>query len=379
MAWGNGNRRTRHPRAEEVLGEAKKREGKKREKHVFDTSEIPHLWAHKVQADARNARGNLYFEGDTIYSYGSHFPIARHVTNSKGKHAVLFTTRTYSSTTAGHISAVRDSIPPGVPVFMVHNPYSVGREGYGQATADYLSRINRHLDEAKTRRYEQRRARDLQAARAELNSLKAFARFFGFKLPRELPKIPAINQKKLAVDTQREKDADAKRLANRKLRWAAEDAARAARQKEREEDNARTLEDRLARWRAGGHVYNRDGFPDYPILRLVDGVVETSMGATVPARDAWRLWQLVRGVVQSGAEWVKNGHTFHIGHYSVDRIDADGTLHAGCHVIPYAEMSRFAPELALAVSASQTLGDLKTEDLAEEARDVQSENHGGVE
>jgi hypothetical protein len=28
----------------------------KREKHVFDTSEIPHLWAHRTQADARNAR-----------------------------------------------------------------------------------------------------------------------------------------------------------------------------------------------------------------------------------------------------------------------------------------------------------------------------------
>lgn len=66
-----------------------------RTKHVFDTNEVPYLWAHQTQSDARNAQGNLYFRGDTIYSYGEHFPIARHVTNSKCKPAVLFTTRTY--------------------------------------------------------------------------------------------------------------------------------------------------------------------------------------------------------------------------------------------------------------------------------------------
>ena len=57
----------------------------KRKKHVFDTGEIPHLWAHRTQEDARNRQGNLYFTGDTIYSYGSHFPIARHVTNDDGR------------------------------------------------------------------------------------------------------------------------------------------------------------------------------------------------------------------------------------------------------------------------------------------------------
>jgi hypothetical protein len=88
-----------------------------REKHVFDTPEIAHLWAHKTQGDARNQQGNFYFDGDTIYSYGSHFPIARHVTGANGAQAVLMTTRGYSSTTSGHISLVRRSIPHGVPVF----------------------------------------------------------------------------------------------------------------------------------------------------------------------------------------------------------------------------------------------------------------------
>jgi hypothetical protein len=60
----------------------------KRKKHVFDTGEIPHLWAHQTQDEARNRQGNLYFTGDTIYSYGSHFPIARRVTNDAGELAI---------------------------------------------------------------------------------------------------------------------------------------------------------------------------------------------------------------------------------------------------------------------------------------------------
>jgi hypothetical protein len=60
-----------------------------------------HLWAHHTQDDARNRQGNLYFTGDTICSYGSHFPIARHVKNDSEKRAVLFTTATYSVTTSG--------------------------------------------------------------------------------------------------------------------------------------------------------------------------------------------------------------------------------------------------------------------------------------
>src|SRR5260370_7685600 len=70
----------------------------KRKKHVFDTGEIPHLWAHRTQDEARNRQGNLYFTGDTIYSYGSHFPVARHVTNPAGERGALFTTPTYTVT-----------------------------------------------------------------------------------------------------------------------------------------------------------------------------------------------------------------------------------------------------------------------------------------
>ena len=72
-----------------------------RTRNVHPADMVAHLWAHKSQDFARNPGHNFYFHGDTIYSYGSHFPVARHVENKRGR-AVLFTTRSYSSTTAGH-------------------------------------------------------------------------------------------------------------------------------------------------------------------------------------------------------------------------------------------------------------------------------------
>lgn len=80
---------------------------------------LPHHWAHKTKPSGHTSNSNMFFEGDRIYSYGHHFLIATHVTNTRGENAVLFTTATYSVTTQGHKSRVRQSIPSSLPVFSV--------------------------------------------------------------------------------------------------------------------------------------------------------------------------------------------------------------------------------------------------------------------
>lgn len=71
----------------------------------MNNKETAHRWAH--QTSARGAGSNLFFEGETIYSYGHHFPIARLFAHPKTKaQCVLFTTRGYSSSTARHKSYV---------------------------------------------------------------------------------------------------------------------------------------------------------------------------------------------------------------------------------------------------------------------------------
>jgi hypothetical protein len=86
-------------------------------KKVFSESEVAHRWANQLQYEARNKGGNFYFDGDTIYSYGRHFPIAVH-----HKGAVLFTINTYSNATSKHIREVRSAVSHKDKVYCL-NPY----------------------------------------------------------------------------------------------------------------------------------------------------------------------------------------------------------------------------------------------------------------
>lgn len=72
-------------------------------KTVFNSSELAHVWAKQLQHEGK--AGSFYFKGKTIYSYGSHFPIATIEGNN-----VLFTTHSYSNTTANHISRARQAV-----------------------------------------------------------------------------------------------------------------------------------------------------------------------------------------------------------------------------------------------------------------------------
>jgi hypothetical protein len=49
---------------------------------------------------AMGASGNMFISGDTVYSYGYHFPIARMTdkVDEEGRKIVLFTYRGYSNT-----------------------------------------------------------------------------------------------------------------------------------------------------------------------------------------------------------------------------------------------------------------------------------------
>lgn len=63
--------------------------------------------AYKFAQGATKGKGsNVFIEGDTIYSYGYHFPMA-----TRTAAGFLVTYRKYSSSTARHLSYVRRAIP----------------------------------------------------------------------------------------------------------------------------------------------------------------------------------------------------------------------------------------------------------------------------
>ena len=68
-------------------------------KTVFTNQELFHVFASGTQEHGRSANGNVFFSGDVLYSYGTHFPIA---VRYKGK--MLLNADSYSVTTSKHQS-----------------------------------------------------------------------------------------------------------------------------------------------------------------------------------------------------------------------------------------------------------------------------------
>jgi len=91
----------------------------KRTKTVFSSnSQVCHVWAQQTQEYGR--ANHIYFQGDTIYSYGSHFPAARiHTDKKTGNRYALVTNRKYSISTAKHLSEIRSSLSGLMPYYTV--------------------------------------------------------------------------------------------------------------------------------------------------------------------------------------------------------------------------------------------------------------------
>lgn len=76
-----------------------------RTRQVFPRDRVSHLWAHGIQDSARDAGGNFFFNGSTLYSYGSHFVIAHRLSGEEygplnGR--ILWNDESRSNTTSKH-------------------------------------------------------------------------------------------------------------------------------------------------------------------------------------------------------------------------------------------------------------------------------------
>jgi hypothetical protein len=290
-------------------------------KHVFRNNMVAHVWAQRNQSHGRSSNGHFYFEGDTIYSYGTHFPIAKFYDTARGP-VVLFTTKGYSVTTSAHMSRVSGAIPAGIPIYHVPEVYighHYNARDYGER---YMSLITQAARARKSGEYLLGQAIRLAA---ECRDYCA-----AFDVP--CPDLPEIKEETLA---------EARRIA-------AESAkAKAEQERKRRERDAAALVEKIAEWRAGslGDYYPLRHAPC--MLRVRGETVETSWGADFPADHARKVWPAIRRLYASGSTYRRNGHAIHLGHFTIDGIAGDGTVRAGCHTVPRAEVERIAAELGL--------------------------------
>lgn len=104
-------------------------------KTVFSNHELPHIWANRQQHEGKNANRTFYFEGDTIYSYGRHFPIATHHNG-----IVLCTYRNYSNTTAKQMGKVWRAISH-LKCVDCYNPENASKGWHRENITDMLTSI----------------------------------------------------------------------------------------------------------------------------------------------------------------------------------------------------------------------------------------------
>lgn len=278
----------------------------------MDNNEVAHLWANKSRSSAR--AGHFYFEGDTIYSYGSHFPVARH-----HKGVVLFTSKRYSVTTARHIGITRSACSH-LQTFTVSVPL---RDPCGDDVKDYAKQIESEAMAAARARNATAALESLQRTVGEAN---LFCQTFGFKTRFEMP--ANLDELKAKAKASAERERKAKALRVKKEEAAAQEA--------------------IDKWLAGeqvsipghiGKVYLRARLYQYDEGRDPEQTMETSKGARVPLGEAHKAYRFA--ICKRDKGWSCNGETFAVGSYHLDAVNAQGIV-AGCHRITWDEVERFA-------------------------------------
>lgn len=302
-------------------------------KTVFTTDQCAHVWAAQSQKEGRNTGRSLWFDGPTIYSYGTHYPLATFVRPD----VVFVNTTGYSNTTAKQIGKVRGALS-GLPVRVIHEAVRstcTPREMITALVGSYVQCLEKA---SKARTYTDMHLNDSTAIRENIAFL---AQAFG----ETVPTLPEYDRAALLLKAKVQRSERAADEVRRATAFANEQRERA-----NKEAKALTLFPIWAdAWRShGAKPYPEDYRPwgNLPTaLRISrDGLsVETSRGASVPLMDAIRLWRRIQECYAQCEAWPDiPGAVAPIGAFQLRKIRADGTAIVGCHTLTYAETSALA-------------------------------------
>jgi hypothetical protein len=291
---------------------------------------VAHAWANQNGRGNRAKGFNMWYDGDTIYSYGTHFPIARIVPCDNGiaPRCILFTTENRSISTAKH-KTITWRACQGDRVFTVPNVEARCEADHLANHANYVVRARASFDKAKQARvYGDFHLREAAAA---IGSANLYATWFN--LPVEQIDVAQFDAAWAQV---------AARTAERRA-----DAERRQRIAQRERDRAN--HEKLCEWLKGSDIY-----PPHtarPYVRIRGDVVQTSWGAEVPLAAAVKVYKMARICRRMHNPLVMPADDDHmVGGYRLNSIDAVGTVRIGCHVLGFRMMQRVAKAAGIDVA-----------------------------
>lgn len=115
----------------------------------FNNSELSHIWANQTQSHGKGS--NMFFEHETIYSYGYHFKIAQYVKNKDGVKCIFLNQRSYSNSTNKQQSLVFRAIPQNVPFFKVvsfFNDIEASSTAHKENLTNFINKAETSKDKA---------------------------------------------------------------------------------------------------------------------------------------------------------------------------------------------------------------------------------------
>jgi hypothetical protein len=267
-------------------------------KKVNSPQQTAHLFALQQQQEAYTPTRNLYFYDKSIFSYGSHFCIAKFI-DSK---TLLFTERTYSNTTAKHISCVSYATSHINKIYC-GNPNWNHADNFGfwlinaEQLADKLKRANKP---------------EIYISQLQQIETKAtkYANYFNIAIPETLKSV-------LKVTTKAEILAY---MENKAELIAAEKIVKEKAAKKEHQTN-------LKKWRNFeiSKLYQRDGF-DY--LRKNNEQFETTQGVKIPLEIGLRLYKNL-AAVKVGDKFLD---------FTINEITKK-YIGIGCHKITFKEIN----------------------------------------
>ena len=296
-----------------------------------NNAEVVHAWAGRHSDDGKNPGQSVYFVGLTIFSYGYHFPMARHISFND----VLLTYDSYSNTTCRHQSEVWRSVSHKNTLYVhdVLDPLGAGGVAQTIAAAESL------LKTAAKRRSKDKAGDDIHSAWQRVENLYEIAAMSDFKA--EWKRLPALAKRKLGATRKLiaacKVDLDSAMAKMVKADCAAQKLARAKKEKARKlQESEMTVI--LGEWLLGERgnqgmhrvrdILGTDG------LRLGDTglTVTTTQGLVVPAEDCRRAWPLIQRVYRGeGGVVLTEAQQARFGNFQLSRIEKDGTVVVGCH------------------------------------------------
>jgi hypothetical protein len=276
----------------------------KRIKRVFsNSSQVIHLWANQSQDSARAS--NVFFDGASLYSYGTHYELGRMI-QVNGRSVALINTRGYSNTTAKHISWTKRAV--------THLPAIYCKTGDFVNWKTALIEMQDELIDSLMGNFSRRRFYS-----ADLGTKD---NYFVEQLERFNNTCSAVNMDHLRLDV----PADFWALLNEHAQSCLNKV-----NVKREERRLKLLEQAKldeSAWRTGGPLTEALRSLRPMLLRVRGEEMQTTGGASVPVSHALRLLSLIeRGKAKSGER---------VGHFTVSKVSSD-TVKIGCHEISLSE------------------------------------------